>query len=85
MSAVASKPFWLRPSLDWLLVFVPVAFALRYCAPGRNDTALFIVSALAIIPLAGWMGHAGGSVGGELASLRVARARRGNADSGAES
>ena len=21
---------WLRPSLDWLLVFVPAAFALRY-------------------------------------------------------
>jgi Ca2+:H+ antiporter len=49
---------WLRPSLDWLLVFVPVAFAIRYVPGWRHDTALFVVSALAIIPLAGWMGHA---------------------------
>ena len=48
----------MRPSLDWLLVFVPVAIAMRYVPGWRNDTALFICSALAIIPLAGWMGHA---------------------------
>ena len=58
MSASAGKASWLRPSLDWLLVFVPAAFALRYVDAWRNDTALFIVSALAIIPIAGWMGHA---------------------------
>lgn len=58
MSASAAKSSWLRPSLDWLLVFVPVAFAFRYVPAWRNDTALFIVSALAIIPIAGWMGHA---------------------------
>src|SRR3954470_17495269 len=59
MSArAAPKPFWLRPSLDWLLVFVPVAFALRYVPSWNNQTALFIVSALAIIPIAGWMGEA---------------------------
>ncbi len=54
----AAKSSWLRPSLDWLLVFVPIAIALRYVSAWRNDTALFIVSALAIIPIAGWMGHA---------------------------
>ncbi len=54
----AAKSSWLRPSLDWLLVFVPVAFALRYVPAWSNGTALFIVSALAIIPIAGWMGHA---------------------------
>ena len=54
----AAKSSWLRPSLDWLLVFVPVAFALRYIPAWQNGTALFIVSALAIIPIAGWMGHA---------------------------
>jgi Ca2+:H+ antiporter len=48
----------LKPSLDWLLVFVPVAFALRYVPSLHNETALFVVSALAIIPIAGWMGHA---------------------------
>jgi Ca2+:H+ antiporter len=54
----AAKSSWLKPSIDWLLVFVPVAFALRYVPAWQNGTALFIVSALAIIPIAGWMGHA---------------------------
>lgn len=58
MSASASARSWLRPSLDWLLVFLPVAFVLRYVPGWRHETALFIVSALAIIPLAGWMGNA---------------------------
>jgi Ca2+:H+ antiporter len=48
----------IRPSLDWLLVFVPVALALRFVPAWRNPTALFICSALAIIPVAGWIGHA---------------------------
>ncbi len=54
----AAKSSWMRPSLDWLLVFVPVAIALRYVPAWSNGTALFLVSALAIIPIAGWMGHA---------------------------
>jgi Ca2+:H+ antiporter len=53
-----TRPSWLRPSLDWLLVFVPVALAIRYVPGWRHDTALFVVSALALIPIAGWMGHA---------------------------
>jgi Ca2+:H+ antiporter len=56
--AAAKQTSWLRPSLDWLLIFVPVALAIRYVPGWRHDTALFIVSALAIVPLAGWMGHA---------------------------
>src|SRR3954467_3127726 len=58
MSATAEKSRWLRPSLDWLLVFVPAAFALRYVPSLHNETALFLVSAVAIIPIAGWMGQA---------------------------
>jgi Ca2+:H+ antiporter len=58
MPATAKPPSWLTPSLDWLLVFVPVAFAFRYVPAWQNQTALFIASALAIIPIAGWMGHA---------------------------
>lgn len=58
MAASGSKPSWLRPSLDWLLVFVPVAFALRYVPGWRHETALFLVSALALVPVAGWMGEA---------------------------
>jgi Ca2+:H+ antiporter len=49
---------WLRPSLDWLLVFVPIAIVLRFVPGLDNPTALFIVSCIAVIPLAGWMGKA---------------------------
>ncbi|HEX8747330.1 MAG TPA: calcium/proton exchanger [Pyrinomonadaceae bacterium] len=70
----AHKRSWLKPSLDWLLIFVPVAIALRFVPGFENPTALFIVSCLAIIPLAGWMGratehlaeHLGQGVGGLL-------------------
>ena len=64
----------LKPSLNWLLVFVPIAFVLRFVPGLENPTALFICSCLAIIPLAGWMGratehlaeHLGQGVGGLL-------------------
>jgi Ca2+:H+ antiporter len=42
-----------RPSLNWLLVFVPVSLAAH--AAG-NETATFITSALAVVPLAGLIG-----------------------------
>jgi Ca2+:H+ antiporter len=65
---------WLKPSLDWLLIFVPIAIAMRFIPAFENQTALFIVSCLAIIPLAGWMGkatehlseHLGQGIGGLL-------------------
>jgi Ca2+:H+ antiporter len=44
--------------LDWLLVAVPVALAIRFVDGWRNDTLLFIVAGIAVIPLAGWMGRA---------------------------
>src|SRR5881394_1577788 len=64
----------LKPSVDWLLVFVPVAFVLEYIPALHNGTALFICSGLAIIPLAGIMGratehlaeHLGQGIGGLL-------------------
>jgi Ca2+:H+ antiporter len=40
--------------LNWLLLLVPVAIALMHASP----IAVFISSALAIVPLAGWMGRA---------------------------
>ena len=58
MTRSAAKPKTWIPSLDWLLVFVPVALGLRYVSGWENQTALFIFSALALIPVAGWMGHA---------------------------
>lgn len=74
MTAANSKFSWLKPSLDWLLIFVPIAIALRFIPVFENPTALFIVSCLAIIPLAGWMGkatehlaeHLGQGIGGLL-------------------
>lgn len=47
----------LKPSLDWLLVFVPTAIVLHYSAPA-HQTLTFIAACLAVIPLAGWMGRA---------------------------
>jgi Ca2+:H+ antiporter len=47
----------LRPSLDWLLIFVPVTVVLESTAPERG-TWIFLSACLSIIPLAGWMGHA---------------------------
>ena len=72
--AKPSKRSLLKPSLNWLLVFVPIAFVLRFVPGLENPTALFICSCLAIIPLAGWMGratehlaeHLGQGVGGLL-------------------
>ena len=63
-----------KPSINWLLVFVPIAIVLRFVPALNNPTALFICSCLAIIPLAGWMGratehlaeHLGQGVGGLL-------------------
>jgi len=47
----------LKPSLDWLLVFLPVTLAVEVLAP-RQHILLFFSAAVAIIPLAGWLGRA---------------------------
>ena len=60
----------LRPSLDWLLVLVPVSVALELA--GGNELLVFFTSALAILPLAGLIGrsteqlalHTGPRIGG---------------------
>ena len=60
------------PKLLFLL-FVPVALGLGYFAPDHH-VAIFITSALAVLPLAGYIGHAtealaerlGGGIGGLL-------------------
>ena len=46
-----------KPSLNWLLIFVPVTVVLDYTAPERG-TWIFLAACLSIIPLAGWMGRA---------------------------
>lgn len=42
--------------LNLLLIFVPIAAVLEFTH--GNPIAIFVTSALAIIPLAGWMGRA---------------------------
>src|SRR5664279_4199837 len=46
---------------NWLLVFVPVAIGLEFLVPGAH-TPIFIAACLAIVPLAGWLGHATGQL-----------------------
>lgn len=70
----APRSSWSVTPLDLLLVGLPAALALRYVPAWRNETALFFVAAIAIVPLAGWMGRAteqlasrsGAGVGGLL-------------------
>ena len=52
------RPLKLKPSLDWLLIFVPIAIALRFWPGLGGPTAIFVCSAIAIIPVAGWIGRA---------------------------
>jgi len=47
----------LKPSLNWLSIFVPVTVGLELAAP-ESQVAIFVCACLAIIPLAGWMGRA---------------------------
>ena len=53
---------FLKPSLNWLLVFFPLAIwaevVHRQHAGWASPTVVFALSAIAIIPVAGWMGHA---------------------------
>jgi Ca2+:H+ antiporter len=63
----------LRTPLNWLLVFVPVVLVMEGTSPDAH-TALFLLSVLAIVPLAGLLSHAtegvaaktGDAVGGLL-------------------
>jgi len=48
----------IKPSLDWLLIFVPLAILLRFWPGEGSPTALFVCSALGIVPVAGWIGRA---------------------------
>ena len=53
--ASKSNPF--KPSLSWLLIFVPAVIALEL-THSKSHGAIFVCSCLAILPLAGWLGKA---------------------------
>lgn len=48
---------FLKPSLDWLLILVPITIWLEFTRPEAHAW-VFISACLAILPLAGWLGHA---------------------------
>jgi Ca2+:H+ antiporter len=60
--------------MNWLLLFIPAAFAVRFIPALQNDVVIFAFAGLAIIPLASLMGkatehlaeHLGEGVGGLL-------------------
>ena len=47
----------LSQMLNWLLIFVPVAIGLEFLKPDAHNL-IFLSACLAIVPLAGWLGHA---------------------------
>ncbi len=51
----------MKPSLDWLLVFVPISVGLHFYFPDKA-TFTFVAACLAIVPLAGWLGKATGQL-----------------------
>jgi Ca2+:H+ antiporter len=58
-----SERSWLTPTLNWLVAFLPLAAGLEiahsWCqATWATPTLIFVCSAIAIVPAAGWMGHA---------------------------
>lgn len=63
----------LKPSLNWLLIFVPITVWLHFAQPNAH-TQTFLCACVAILPLAGWLGkatenlahHTGEAVGGLL-------------------
>ena len=72
----------MKSPLNWMLLFVPVAVALEMMH--ADALYVFIASAAAIVPLAGWMGratewmaeHLGPGIGGLLnATLKPRRWR----------
>ena len=46
-----------RNPLNWLLVFVPAVLVVERVSP-EADTLLFVLSVLAVVPLAGLLSHA---------------------------
>jgi Ca2+:H+ antiporter len=47
----------LRP-LDWLLLAVPTAFFIEFVPAWKNETLLFFIAGIALVPLAAWLGRA---------------------------
>ena len=72
--ASAHVRVFFQTPLDWLVLAVPVAFAIRFVPAWNNASLLFVFAGAGIIPLAGWLGrateqiaaHTGAGIGGFL-------------------
>jgi Ca2+:H+ antiporter len=72
--ALPGVRLFFQTPLDWLVLAVPVAFAIRFVPAWNNASLLFVVAGAGIIPLAGWLGrateqiaaHTGAGIGGFL-------------------
>jgi hypothetical protein len=72
--ASAHVRVFFQTPLDWLVLAVPAAFAIRFVPAWNNASLLFVVAGVGIIPLAGWLGrateqiaaHTGAGIGGFL-------------------
>jgi Ca2+:H+ antiporter len=54
----AGLSFFRLRLLDWLLLAVPLAFFVHFVPAWKNETLLFFLSGVALIPLAAWLGRA---------------------------
>jgi Ca2+:H+ antiporter len=50
--------FGMFRSLDWLLLAVPAAFFIEFVPTWKNETLLFFIAGIALVPLAAWLGRA---------------------------
>ena len=52
-----TKNALLKPRLNWLAVFIPVACLLAYAPSLKNDVALFVCAGLAMVVVSAWIGQ----------------------------
>src|ERR1700693_1208595 len=50
--------FGMLQALDWLLLAVPLAFVIDLVPAWKNETLLFFIAGIALVPLAAWLGRA---------------------------
>jgi Ca2+:H+ antiporter len=49
---------FLKPSINWLAIFIPVAFLMGYVPALHNELWLFIAASLAMVVCSAWIGNA---------------------------
>ncbi len=49
---------YLKPSINWLAIFIPIAFLMGYVPALHNELWLFIVASLAMVVCSAWIGNA---------------------------